>query len=265
MSKLAFEVQGRGPGLMLVHGTGSTPAGTWGPCIAELAASHTVLAALPGSGDSALPDDAELNIGEIASQMADVAAEAGRDRFAIAGASLGGPIAVKVAAMFLERITHLVSVCGFARPRAGLRLRQEIYRDVLPPGAASVGRVLLLFGLTEEAAAQMPEEMLQDMIGLVGSSPSPRTRQQIALTLAIDVEADLALVWAPSLIIAGVLDRTGPFNGLIRHAATGPAEGGCHPIGVTGMGESSLFGRRLWFAPVLGTAPEGTRIPVMHL
>ncbi|WP_448331591.1 alpha/beta fold hydrolase [Streptomyces sp. DSM 41534] len=208
MSELAFEVQGRGPGLVLVHGTGSTPAGTWGPCIAELAASHTVvLPYLPGSGNSVLPDGAELDMGEIAAQIADVATEAGLENFAIAGASLGGPIAVKVAAMFPERVSHVISVCGFARPRTGLRLRQEIYRSVLPLGGDVVGRLLLLFGLTEEAAAQMPEEMLQGMIGQIGSAPTPGTRQQIALTLATDVEADLALVEAPALVIAGIHDN----------------------------------------------------------
>jgi hypothetical protein len=43
MQELAFDVQGRGSGLVLVHGTSSTPVGTWGPCIPELTTSHTVV------------------------------------------------------------------------------------------------------------------------------------------------------------------------------------------------------------------------------
>ncbi|BBX65680.1 hypothetical protein MSAS_48540 [Mycobacterium saskatchewanense] len=50
---LAFDVRGSGPGLVLMRGTSSTPAGTWGECVDELAKSHTVvLPYLPGSGDS---------------------------------------------------------------------------------------------------------------------------------------------------------------------------------------------------------------------
>ena len=54
---LAYDIQGSGPGLVLLHGTSSTGAGSWGTLLDALAADHTVvLPDLPGSGKSPLPD-----------------------------------------------------------------------------------------------------------------------------------------------------------------------------------------------------------------
>ncbi|MFK3982386.1 alpha/beta fold hydrolase [Micromonospora sp. NPDC050397] len=207
MQELAFETLGQGPALILVHGTSSTPNGTWGPAMKELARSYTLLLPhLPGSGDSPLPAsplDAEV----IASQIADVATRAGHERFAIAGASLGGPIAIKVAARYPDRVTHLVSVNGFSRARAGLRLRQQIFETALPLGPDVTGKVLLTFGLTEQAAESLPDKILNDMARQIGSSLAPGTKEQIALTCTIDVDADLASITAPTLLMVGTQDN----------------------------------------------------------
>jgi pimeloyl-ACP methyl ester carboxylesterase len=207
MQELAFDVQGSGSGLVLVHGTSSTPVGTWGPCIPELARSHTVVMPyLPGSGDSPLPDG-PLDVGEIAEQIADVATRAGFEKFAVAGASLGGPIAMKVAAAFPDRVTHLVSVCGYARPRAGLRLREQVFEAVLPLGSEAVGRLLLIFGLTDRTAAVLPEDVLDAMATQIGSSLAPGTAEQIVLSYTVDVDADLSTIGVPTLVIAGTQDN----------------------------------------------------------
>ncbi|WBB69060.1 alpha/beta hydrolase [Micromonospora sp. WMMD812] len=207
MQELAFETCGTGPALILVHGTSSTPIGTWGPAVQELAKSYTLLLPyLPGSGDSPLPG-APLNAEVIASQIVDVATRAGHDRFAIAGASLGGPLAIKVAARYRERVTHLASVNGFSRPRACLRLRQQIFDAVLPLGPDVTGKALLLFGLTDQAAESLPEQTLNDMARHIGSSLAPGTKEQIALTCAIDVDADLASITAPTLLVVGTQDN----------------------------------------------------------
>jgi pimeloyl-ACP methyl ester carboxylesterase len=207
VQELSFDTLGSGPGLVLVHGTSSTPIGTWGPCVEELARSFTVvLPYLPGSGNSPLPAG-PLDVAVLAEQIADAATRAGVEHFAIAGASLGAPIAIKVAAMFPQRVTHLVAAAGYSRPRMGLRLREEVFEAVLPLGADVVGKLLLIFGMTDETAAVLPEDMVRTMAAQIGSTLAPGTREQIVLAYSIDVEDDLAGISVPTLVVAGNHDN----------------------------------------------------------
>ncbi|MEE6179101.1 alpha/beta fold hydrolase [Mycobacterium sp. 050134] len=203
LRELAFELKGSGPGLVLIHGTGSTPAGTWGSCVDELAKSHTVvLPYLPGSGDSPLPAG-PLAADAVAEQIVAVTARAGLPRFAVAGASLGGPIAMKVAATYPDRVTHLVSVCGYAKARASLRIREQVFEAVLGLDATTIGRLLLIFGLTETTLSTLPGDALTGLAARLGSNLAPGTREQIVLAYTIDVEKDLESITAPTLLIAG--------------------------------------------------------------
>lgn len=207
MQNLAYEVAGSGPALVLIHGTSSTPRGTWGPCVDELAKSYTVvLPHLPGSGDSPLPA-AAIDAAAVAEQIAFVVSRIGFRRFAVAGASLGAPLAMKVAAMYGDRVTHLVSVCGYARARASLRLREQVFEAVLDCDSTTIGRLLLIFGLTEATLGGLPDDALDAMAAHLGANLAPGTREQIVLAYTIDVEGDLGLISAPTLLVAGTDDN----------------------------------------------------------
>jgi len=207
VQELAYEVTGAGPGLVLVHGTSSTPAGTWGPCIDELAKSHTVvLPYLPGSGDSPLPDG-PIDVAVVAEQIVAVTSLLGLSRFAIAGASLGGPVAMKVAAMFPDRVTHLVSVCGYASARPSLRLREQVFEAVLDLDSITIGRLLLVLGIADEVLADMGADGADAFAAHLGANLAHGTRAQIVLAYTVDVERDLDAISAPVLLIAGTDDN----------------------------------------------------------
>ncbi|OBK52146.1 hypothetical protein A5657_17105 [Mycobacterium kubicae] len=207
MQHLAYEVAGTGPGLVLIHGTSSTPHGTWGSCVEALAKSHTVvLPYLPGSGDSPLPA-APIEAATVAAQIVAVTSRVGLRRFAIAGASLGGPLAMKVAAMYPERVIHLVSVCGYAKARPSLRLREQVFEAVLNLDSVTIGRLLLVLGLTDATLANLPDDALDAMAEHLGSNLAAGTREQIVLAYTIDVEQDLSSICAPTLLIAGTDDN----------------------------------------------------------
>lgn len=207
MENLAYEVTGSGPGLVLIHGTSSTPHGTWGPCVDELAKSYTVvLPYLPGSGDSPLPTT-PIDAATVAEQIACVASRIGFPRFAIGGASLGAPIAMKVAATYPDRVTHLVSVCGYATASPGLRLREQVFEAVLDCDRVTIGRLLLIFGLTEATLSTLPDHAVDTIAAQLGSNLAAGTREQIVLAYTIDVEHELSSISAPTLLIAGTNDN----------------------------------------------------------
>lgn len=204
---LSYETRGSGPGLVLLHGTGSTGLGSWGTVVEQLAADHTVvLPDLPGSGASRLPEG-PLDIDTVTDQIAATASAAGLERFTVAGASLGAALAIKVAARHPERVRGLATVVGYAYPRTTLRLNLEVWQALEAGGQESVGKFLTGLTFAEDFLAALPAEAVAQIVGQFGGAPTPGRAAQIAFTLGVDVRDALADVRVPALVVSAVADR----------------------------------------------------------
>ncbi|MFD7409584.1 alpha/beta fold hydrolase [Streptomyces sp. NPDC059866] len=203
---LAYDIQGSGPGLVLLPGIGATATGTWETLLADLAAEHTVvLADLPGSGRSPLPVG-PLEAGAVADQVVATARRAGLSDFVIAGTSLGAAVAVKVAARHPHRVRGLFTLAGFARPRTALWLSLEMWASLHARHDDELSDFLTSLSFSEDyLAAQTPEAARSLTARLAASAPG--TAQQIAFALGIDVRGDLAAVTAPTLVVAAAGDQ----------------------------------------------------------
>ncbi|MGW0300745.1 alpha/beta fold hydrolase [Streptomyces anthocyanicus] len=204
---LANDIQGGGPGLVLLHGTSSTGAGSWGTLLDALAADHTVVMPdLPGSGKSPLPDG-PLDVDTVADQVVAAAREAGLSEFVVAGASLGAALAIRVASRHPESVRGLATVVGFARPRTTLRLNLEMWASLYARGDENLGTYLTALSFSEDYLAGLPPQAVQQIIDQFGGHPAPGTAEQIALTLGIDVREDLARIAVPTLVVSATGDR----------------------------------------------------------
>ncbi|MFF4355078.1 alpha/beta fold hydrolase [Streptomyces sp. NPDC001530] len=203
---LAYDIQGSGPGLVLLPGIGGTAADIWEALLADLAAEHTVvLPDLPGSGRSPLPAGL-LEASAVADQVVATAHRAGLNDFVIAGTSLGAAVAVKVAARHPDRVRGLFTLCGFARPRTTLWLGLEVWASLHVGDDDELGTFLTsLFFSEDYLDARTPEVARQLTARLVASAAG--TAQQIAFALGIDVRGDLPAVTAPTLVVAAAGDR----------------------------------------------------------
>ncbi|MEU8837428.1 alpha/beta fold hydrolase, partial [Streptomyces sp900116325] len=131
---LARTSRGSGPGLALAHGAGGSVEGNYGPILDHLAARHTVVGVdYPGTGNTPR-SDTPLTADELADQLVAGAVAEGLDTFAIAGFSLGGPIAIRAATRHPERVTALVLTATFAHANARLRLAASIWGEVHESG-----------------------------------------------------------------------------------------------------------------------------------
>lgn len=107
-----FERRGQGTPLVLIHGVGSRRQ-IWDPMLDQLAAQHDVVAVdLPGFGSS--PSEGKPGtVAGLADQVAGFCADLGLDRPHIAGNSMGGGIALTLAARGLARSATAYSPIGF--------------------------------------------------------------------------------------------------------------------------------------------------------
>ncbi len=151
--RLAFDVDGDGPPLLLVHGLGYCRAG-WGP-VAALLAEHFRVVRFDnrGVGDSDAPRG-PYTVDSMTGDALAVLDAAGLEHAHVLGVSLGGLVAQSLAAAFPARVDRLVLVGS---------TQGGIHSHGVPHASLR---------LLAEAAALDRDELLRR---LVGNALSPRT------------------------------------------------------------------------------------------
>ncbi|GAA1975676.1 alpha/beta fold hydrolase [Catenulispora subtropica] len=204
---LARTVHGSGPGLVLAHGAGGSTALNYGPILEALAAGHTVVGVdWPGAGDSPRPA-APLDPDQLADQLVAAADAEGLGTFALAGFSLGGPIAIRAAARHPERISALILTATFAYRDARLDLAAKLWADLYEAGDRQrLAEFLSLVAFSTEALqAAGPEALRAGIDALAGVIP-PGTPEHVDLVRRIDVRGDLARIAVPTLVVSTTAD-----------------------------------------------------------
>jgi pimeloyl-ACP methyl ester carboxylesterase len=114
---LAYAVEGDGPPVLMVHGTGLHGEG-WRPQIDGLRSSYRC-ATLDnrGIGGSLPQGDAPITVAEMALDALAVLDALGWDRAHLVGHSLGGCVAAELAIRAPERVASLALMCTAARGR----------------------------------------------------------------------------------------------------------------------------------------------------
>ncbi|MFE5118072.1 alpha/beta fold hydrolase [Streptomyces sp. NPDC056669] len=207
LGPLARIVRGTGPGLLLAHGGTGSIEGNYGPILDGLAERHRVVGPdYPGSGRTPRASG-PLDLDTLADQLVAAAVEEGLDTFAIAGYSLGGPVALRAATRHPERVTALVLTATFAHPSARMRLLVEDWlRHLRSDDQAAAARWAALIGAGAPYLDRMTPEQLAMVIEGARASVPPGAIDQVELVGRIDVREDLGRIRMPTLVISTTLD-----------------------------------------------------------
>ena len=139
--RLRYLEAGSGPPLLLVHGLGSNAAQDWGRLIAPLARSYHVYAPdLPGFGRSERPATADYSIPMQVEAVRAFLGKVGVPQARVAGISMGGWIAARLAGEHPELVERLVLVAA-----AGMRPIDQApipVEALLPHDEAGVRRLI---------------------------------------------------------------------------------------------------------------------------
>lgn len=199
-------VRGSGPGLLLAHGAGGSVEANFGSILDDLARTRTVVGVdYPGTGNT--PRGTEpMVLDDVTDELVRAGVEAGFERFAILGYSLGTAVAVRAAGRYPDRVTALVLTAGFACPDNRLRLALNTWSRLL-----SGDRMLLANFLTLVASGQTylnsrtPEELDESISRLADVIPSG-SPEHVALAASVDTRAELATITASTLVVATTED-----------------------------------------------------------
>ncbi|WP_226924603.1 alpha/beta fold hydrolase [Georgenia satyanarayanai] len=205
---------GRGPAVLLLHGSGpgTTGSGAWAATVEALGGSwHLVAPDHAGFGRTPLPPGSRGGLRVWTEQAAGLMDALGHRSYAVVGHSMGGAVALALAAARPEHVTHVVPVSTMGAPGAPLSAELDAVwaAPATEDGARDMlGRLLLDQSLvTRSAVAARTAAMQAGEAAFATLFPPPRARWAEDLTLS---EQTLAAVHAPVLLVHGAQDRVTP-------------------------------------------------------
>ena len=190
--------QGSGPGLVLVHWTGWSAAGTWCHLLRRFEEWTVVTPDLAGSGATVDPGG-PLELDDLATQVAGAADAAGLERYAIVGFSLGAAVAAALAAREPDPVSALVLVSGaVSGAGARSRLQFELWRDLHRTNPELFARLWMLIGFSAPFVEGIP---VADVARAATFPIAPGIERQCDLNTRIDLSEQVKAIRAPTLVL----------------------------------------------------------------
>lgn len=215
---------GDGPAVLLLHGSGpgTTGAGAWTATAKALGSSFRLIAPdQPGFGRTPLPAGSRGGLARWTASAGDLMTTLGHETYSVAGHSMGGAVALALAAARPDQVTRVVAVSTMGAPGASLSPDLDALWGATPDRAGArdmLGRLFLDQALVTDSAVQARALAMQDGAAAFSSLfPPPRSRWADDLTLSAET---LARVRVPVLLVHGAQDRVTPL-----HPATDPLLG----------------------------------------
>ncbi|MFJ7267852.1 alpha/beta fold hydrolase [Streptomyces sp. NPDC099050] len=202
-----------GPGLLLAHGGGGSVESNFGAILDALAEGHSVVGVdYPGTGGTPRATE-PLELDELADQLVAAADAEGLERFAVLGYSLGGNVAVRIAARYPQRVTALVLTASFARAGHRLGLITDLWAELARRGDGELlARLLVPLSLSPQVLKGMTGEQVEEAVRATAASYPPGGGDHAALVKGADLRADLARIDVPALVIATTADPLVPLE-----------------------------------------------------
>jgi pimeloyl-ACP methyl ester carboxylesterase len=229
-----------GPPLVLVHGV-AMRAEDWAPLFRALAKRHRIYAPdLLGYGESDQPRDSDYSVATQAGVVRGFMDAMHLQKADVAGVSMGGWLALKLAAEHPERVQRLVLLSS-----AGLGFESQLTENTF--SATTIDEQRRSFALQSDLAPKLPDFILRDFLRhtkkrawiVRASMRSMLTRRDQLM------DRKLQRVRMPVLIVAGTSDRIVPFAVAVRlknempHAQLVPLHG-CGHLAVVECRQATL-------------------------
>ena len=226
--RVRYVRRGRGPTVVLLHGLGSSIY-TWADMIPALAREHDVVALdLPGFGGSDIP--AELSSSVYPGTVIGLMDRLGISRATLVGNSLGGAVAVVLAARHPERVRRLVLIdsAGYNLAPAQRPLMLRLIGTA--PVAAALDVLPIRRGMVTTALRQVfyddtrvtPEKIEEYLAPLARPGTTEALRSLLHAQSSFGLPGLIRDVRVPTLVVWGRNDRWIPLADADRFTAAIP-------------------------------------------
>ena len=194
------------PVVVLSNSLGATRA-MWGPQVPALAERYRVISYdTRGHGESPAPAG-PYTLDDLVDDLVALLDEVGVQRAHVAGLSLGGMTAMRLAAREPARIDRLALMCTSAKPDPQPFLDRAA--AVRSGGTAPLAPAVAARWLTPGYAAEHPELVAQ-LEAMIAGADDEGYAACCEVVANLDLRADLARIVAPTLVVSGAQDLALP-------------------------------------------------------
>jgi 3-oxoadipate enol-lactonase len=198
---VAFQVDGAGPALILLHGAGGNSETNRSQLIGRLSKCHTVVRPdFSGSGET-VDDGRPLTVAMLAAQAVAAADLAGATPFDLVGFTFGATVATCLAAEYPHLVRSVILLAASSTSAdARQTLQIELWRDLIRTDRKALARLLLFTGFAPDFLAKMDyPTVLQFIEEIVARSNWDGLARQLELLLTQDVRDQARRINKPTL------------------------------------------------------------------
>jgi 3-oxoadipate enol-lactonase len=190
------------PVVVLSNSLGAT-RGMWDPQVPVLAERYRVVTYdTRGHGSSPAPPG-PYSLDDLVDDLVALLDEVGAGRAHVAGLSLGGMTAMRLAAREPERVHRLAVLCTSAKPDPQPFLDRAV--AVRSGGTAPLAPIVAGRWLTPPFAAQHPD-LVARLEAMIAGSDDEGYAACCEVVAAVDLRQDLGRITAPTLVVSGAED-----------------------------------------------------------
>jgi 3-oxoadipate enol-lactonase len=190
------------PVVVLSNSLGAT-RGMWDPQVPALAERYRVVTYdTRGHGDSPAPPG-PYSLDDLVDDLVALLDEVGAERAHVAGLSLGGMTAMRLAAGEPERVHRLAVLCTSAKPDPQPFLDRAV--AVRSGGTAPLAPTVASRWVTPPFAAQHPD-LVARLEAMIAGSDDEGYAACCEVVAAVDLREDLGRITAPTLVVSGAED-----------------------------------------------------------
>jgi 3-oxoadipate enol-lactonase len=190
------------PVVVLSNSLGAT-RGMWDPQVPALAERYRVVTYdTRGHGDSPAPRG-PYSLDDLVDDLVALLDEVGAERAHVAGLSLGGMTAMRLAAREPERVHRLAVLCTSAKPDPQPFLDRAV--AVRSGGTAPLAPTVASRWVTPPFAAQHPD-LVARLEAMIAGSDDEGYAACCEVVAAVDLRQDLGRITAPTLVVSGAED-----------------------------------------------------------
>lgn len=203
-----YTTLGKGPGLVLVHGTSIDSQANFGHVTEYFSDQRQVISPnYAGCGNSTIPNG-DLALDVLVEQIAGTIRHASNGPVDLLGDSLGAVVAAATAARYPELVRRLVLIAGWAY--SGDARHQMVFNTwakLEGMDSELSNRYVMSLAVNPSFLTALGEENIS--LFLKQKAPA-ETKRRIELGLRIDIRGQVKKITAPTLIIRGSYDNLIP-------------------------------------------------------
>ncbi|GAB3549109.1 pimeloyl-ACP methyl ester carboxylesterase [Actinopolyspora lacussalsi] len=211
--RVPVRIEGEGPGLLLVHGTGATGDANFGHLLESFTPDHTTIVPDYAGSDDDTADPGEFALDQLVEQVVAAARAAELDEpVDVVGYSLGAVVTAAAAAKYPNLFRRVVLVAGWVTMDPRQRLVFDLWRRLADTDPQAYSRFVTMLLFTRSFMNGLGDAGLEEAAS--GTGFTPATLRQIDLNSRIDISDSVGDVVAPTLVIGCSHDQLIP----VEHA-----------------------------------------------